>query len=186
MLIPMSERVTCPCCGHRTLPDGPGAYELCPVCEWEDDGISTREPTVWGGNPNGVSLAEGQRRYRLYGSAHLSDSLDRVRPPRSDEPRDPDWQPYVSDEVEVPAQTCLRDLGPLLVHVTKTARDAVTHDGDDALGTGRLLGLIDAVRLLLRQAETFGLDLDDLGLGPDFDPDEELLPRKKRPGFYAG
>jgi hypothetical protein len=30
----MAERVTCPCCGYRTLPDGPGAYEMCEVCGW--------------------------------------------------------------------------------------------------------------------------------------------------------
>ena len=28
---------TCPCCGHGTL-DERGAYEICDVCGWEDDG----------------------------------------------------------------------------------------------------------------------------------------------------
>ncbi len=90
-------RVTCPCCGYRTLAEGPGAYEVCPVCHWEDDGVSTKDPLRNDG-PNGISLREGQRHYTLHGSAHLDDtSLPKVRPPFPDEPRDPDWRPYASE-----------------------------------------------------------------------------------------
>ncbi len=31
----------CPCCGLRTLEEM-GAYDICPVCWWEDDGADTR------------------------------------------------------------------------------------------------------------------------------------------------
>ena len=27
----------CPCCQYKTL-DMRGEYEICPVCQWEDDG----------------------------------------------------------------------------------------------------------------------------------------------------
>jgi len=27
---------SCPCCGYLTLPER-GAYDICPVCFWEDD-----------------------------------------------------------------------------------------------------------------------------------------------------
>jgi hypothetical protein len=78
----------CPCCGYRTLPSR-GDYELCPVCWWEDDG---GEPWEYSG-PNGQTLVEAQqafvaerRRYRL--------RPGRVRAPRPQEARDPDWRPY--------------------------------------------------------------------------------------------
>ncbi|EEW2168121.1 hypothetical protein PPV52_004650 [Escherichia coli O103] len=29
----------CPCCGYLTLPER-GQYDICPVCQWEDDGRS--------------------------------------------------------------------------------------------------------------------------------------------------
>lgn len=29
----------CPCCGYQTLPER-GAYDICAVCQWEDDGRS--------------------------------------------------------------------------------------------------------------------------------------------------
>jgi len=31
------ENVPCPCCGHLTLRER-GGFELCPECDWEDDG----------------------------------------------------------------------------------------------------------------------------------------------------
>jgi hypothetical protein len=84
----MPARVSCPCCGYRTLPGGPGAYEVCPVCLWEDDGA----PPWSIDGPNGISLVEGQQRYLSTGSAHPSDRK-RARAPRPDEGREEDWQP---------------------------------------------------------------------------------------------
>ncbi len=90
------ERATCPCCGYRTLPES-GAYEVCPVCLWEDDGfVSTEEPDVWRGGPNGISLVEGQRNFARYGAAH-PENAGEVRPPRRNEPRDPGWRPHNPD-----------------------------------------------------------------------------------------
>ncbi len=28
----------CDCCGHRTLDEPRGSYQICPVCYWQDDG----------------------------------------------------------------------------------------------------------------------------------------------------
>lgn len=40
----------CPCCGNRTLKEQPpGTYEICPVCNWEDDEIQFNDPTYAGG-----------------------------------------------------------------------------------------------------------------------------------------
>jgi hypothetical protein len=89
----VATRATCPCCGHRSLPDGPGAYEVCPVCLWEDDGTPTGPYGV--GGPNGYSLVYGQRRYlREHRAHHDSPPGYSTRPPREDEPRDPDWTPH--------------------------------------------------------------------------------------------
>jgi hypothetical protein len=34
---PMGVRLSCPCCGYPTL-GASGAYEICFLCNWEDDG----------------------------------------------------------------------------------------------------------------------------------------------------
>ena len=56
--------VVCPCCGYVTLTER-AAYEICPLCWWEDDGQDDpRADEVWGG-PNGdVSLSEARRNFR--------------------------------------------------------------------------------------------------------------------------
>lgn len=150
----MSQRVTCPCCGHRTLPSGPGDYEVCGVCGWDDDGVSTRQPTVWFGGPNATSLAEAQRRLRLYGP---------VRTATSDEPLDPDWTPYSSSELDDPRLAYLRDLGWLLCARAVAARDQARRSRE-AHDRGRFEGLTEAVDLLMSQAAIFDFPLDDLGL----------------------
>ena len=92
-----TQKYTCQCCGHRTLSDS-GAYEVCPVCLWEDDGASTANPTQWGEGPNGISLAEAQARYRRDGRITFDVPPNFVtRLPRRDEPLDPDWAPFTED-----------------------------------------------------------------------------------------
>ncbi len=53
------DELPCPCCGFLTLEGGYGSYELCPVCNWEDDGVQLANPTSAGG-ANLRSLAEAQ------------------------------------------------------------------------------------------------------------------------------
>ena len=33
------QRFPCPCCGNMTLAEN-GSYCICPVCKWEDNGIT--------------------------------------------------------------------------------------------------------------------------------------------------
>lgn len=56
----MSE-LPCPCCGFLTLEDTYGSYVICPVCNWEDDGVQLANPTSAGG-ANSRSLADAQGR----------------------------------------------------------------------------------------------------------------------------
>ncbi len=54
----------CPCCRYRTLSQR-GAYEICPVCFWEDDGSSL--PEQFSG-PNHMTVMEGQLNFAHFGS----------------------------------------------------------------------------------------------------------------------
>ncbi|MCR1786472.1 hypothetical protein KVF89_28315 [Nocardioides carbamazepini] len=85
-------RFPCPCCGHLTLDEGPGDYELCPVCFWEDDGGQLRYPMSPDG-ANGISLMGAQRAYARLGAMHHSFGR-KVRRARVDEPLDEGWRPF--------------------------------------------------------------------------------------------
>ncbi|WP_258179562.1 CPCC family cysteine-rich protein [Stenotrophomonas maltophilia] len=50
----------CPSCGFLTLEDFYGSYAICPLCNWEDDGVQLANPTSAGG-ANGESLAQAQQ-----------------------------------------------------------------------------------------------------------------------------
>jgi hypothetical protein len=54
---------TCPCCAHPTL-GARGTYEICDVCDWEDDGQDDHDSWVVRGGPNGsLSLDEARARF---------------------------------------------------------------------------------------------------------------------------
>lgn len=67
-------RSTCPCCGYPTI-NGRGAYEICPLCGWEDDGQddvertlpgSPRPDAVVGGPNHDYSLTEARENFATY------------------------------------------------------------------------------------------------------------------------
>ena len=39
----MDELFACPCCGEKTLKEL-GEYEICKVCDWEDDPGQSKHP----------------------------------------------------------------------------------------------------------------------------------------------
>ena len=59
-------RYLCPCCRYPTLPER-GAYEICPLCNWEDDGQDDPHANeVWGG-PNGpYSLSQARHNFQRF------------------------------------------------------------------------------------------------------------------------
>jgi hypothetical protein len=77
-------RLACLCCGHPTRTEKTsGAFEICPVCFWEDDSVQSADPGYAGG-ANAVSLLEARRNFREFGASERQD-LEHVRPPRPDE-----------------------------------------------------------------------------------------------------
>ncbi|WP_144556019.1 CPCC family cysteine-rich protein [Bacillus sp. X1(2014)] len=58
------QREKCPCCGYPTLEER-GVFEICILCNWEDDGQDDPDADeVWGG-PNGdYSLTEARKNFK--------------------------------------------------------------------------------------------------------------------------
>ncbi len=78
------QRVPCPCCGFRTLDDR-GGFEICPVCNWEDDGQDDADAEFVRGGPNGsLSLTEARRNFQAFGACDR-ESLRVVRKPKPSE-----------------------------------------------------------------------------------------------------
>ena len=74
----------CPCCGCKTLHER-AAFEICPVCYWEDDGQDDGDADQVRGGPNGpLSLLDGRANYRRIGACDPR-SVPHVRPPRPEE-----------------------------------------------------------------------------------------------------
>jgi hypothetical protein len=61
-----AKRFRCPCCGYPTL-DRLGAYEVCELCWWEEDGQNDpHAEEVWGGPNHGYSLAQARRNFQQF------------------------------------------------------------------------------------------------------------------------
>lgn len=69
----------CPCCGYVTLPSR-GAYDICPICLWEDDGQDDGDAEDKRGGPNGVSLTAARINFLRIGAAEPK-NLPHVRAP---------------------------------------------------------------------------------------------------------
>jgi hypothetical protein len=54
----------CPCCGYLVFSGPPGTYEICPICDWQDDVSQLRFPAI-GGSANELSLVEAQKKFAL-------------------------------------------------------------------------------------------------------------------------
>lgn len=74
----------CPCCGCLTLSEQPpGTFEICPVCNWEDDAAQAANPTLEGG-ANRVSLEQARSNFARLG-ASSEDAIGAVRKPLPEE-----------------------------------------------------------------------------------------------------
>ena len=75
-------KVRCLCCGYRTL-DERGAYQICPVCFWEDDLEQEKNPNDDGG-ANAVSLIEARNNYMKFGACQ-KEMIKYCRLPKEEE-----------------------------------------------------------------------------------------------------
>ena len=57
----MQQNKQCACCGERSLPPV-SAFEICPICGWQDDDIQNEEPSLDGG-ANELSLDDAKKEY---------------------------------------------------------------------------------------------------------------------------
>lgn len=70
----------CPCCQFLTLSKAPpGTYDICPVCNWEDDPVQFYDPEFKGG-ANEVSLSAARKNLQTFGSS-CKEGLGSVREP---------------------------------------------------------------------------------------------------------
>ena len=57
----MTEKFACPVCGFLVFESSSGSYEICPVCDWEDDPVQLKYPELKGG-ANRHSFWEAQQK----------------------------------------------------------------------------------------------------------------------------
>jgi hypothetical protein len=76
----------CPCCGYLVFDEEPGSYDICPVCNWEDDLSQLRFPTMGGANR---PLIQCQQEYPRSRRSEKSDTS----PEQLGFVRDPQWRP---------------------------------------------------------------------------------------------
>ena len=77
------KKYRCPCCGYFTFEKKERAYDICPVCFWEDDPEQFKNPTLHGG-ANHVSLAEAKINYKHFAACD-TEMKKYVRGPKKDE-----------------------------------------------------------------------------------------------------
>lgn len=132
----------CPCCGYKTLPER-AAYDLCPVCWWEDEGLRPWEYS----EPNGQTLVEAQQEFL---AQRLPYRLrpGKVRAPRRGEERDPDWRPFeLTDELLDRAERLTADWQRAFEQEERRIQEEVARDPE-----GPLKDYNAAVRVLRAEA----------------------------------
>jgi Cysteine-rich CPCC len=73
----------CQVCSNRTI-SNKGAFEICPVCYWEDEGEIKNPSKPTGGPNNDLSLEQARLNFKKYGAVS-EEFKEKVRPPHSDE-----------------------------------------------------------------------------------------------------
>lgn len=64
---PRGVRYICPCCGYPTLEEKRPLWEICDLCDWEDDGQDDpKADEVWGGPNKHLSLTEARENFKRY------------------------------------------------------------------------------------------------------------------------
>lgn len=104
--IPVGGKFACPCCGYLVHSES-CAYDICPICFWEDCPAQASNPDDAGG-PNHVSLREAQKNFREFGGCERS-ALEHCRKPTSGDKRHPRWAPIPDGAVSTRLRVVERD-----------------------------------------------------------------------------
>lgn len=64
------ELLQCPCCDYFTLEER-RAWEICPVCYWEDDGQDLGDLDEPSGCNHGLTLRRGRENFQRLGACEL-------------------------------------------------------------------------------------------------------------------
>jgi hypothetical protein len=114
----------CPACGYLVFSAPAGSYEICPICNWEDDPVQLRHPDLAGG-ANNVSLIEAQRNFTRLG---VIDDRPRshVRAPEPTDIKDSRWRPW--DFARDSPSTAPIETGKEYFHAIAPADDALSKD----------------------------------------------------------
>ena len=89
----MSQEYPCPACGFLVFDEPSGSFDICRLCNWQDDPVQLRSPGYAGG-ANAPSLCEYQARVALLKAPLNVDVSDGFR-------RDRTWRPLRSVECRV-------------------------------------------------------------------------------------
>jgi hypothetical protein len=79
----------CPSCGFNVFQEPPGSFEICPLCDWEDDRVQLRLPGFAGG-ANKKNLYQHQFRSVKAIPLHIREHQGYHR--------DENWRPLREDE----------------------------------------------------------------------------------------
>ena len=85
---PLMPSFPCPACGFLTFDRPVGSFDICPICNWEDDPVQLLYPGYSGG-ANGESLYQKQQRWLV---ALMNVDL------KKGFRRDPAWRPLRPEE----------------------------------------------------------------------------------------
>lgn len=75
--------LACPCCQHLTLSQR-GAYDICPVCYWQDDPIDEWAPDDPSWANGGITTAQGRENFLAIGACR-QEHVPHVRAANPDE-----------------------------------------------------------------------------------------------------
>jgi hypothetical protein len=91
-VVAVNLKYTCPCCGFKTLNE-PFTYDICGICDWEDDPIQQENPAL-GLGPNDGSLYDEQRKILMLLPLDFKQHKGFQR--------DSEWRPLTKDECTLP------------------------------------------------------------------------------------
>ena len=86
----------CPACGFLVFSSELGSYDLCPVCDWEDDFVQYKFPTM-GGGANTLSLQNYQQKWLQILPVNITEHKGYSR--------DSKWRPLEENDLLLPDQT---------------------------------------------------------------------------------